>query len=376
MLDKKQTILIVDDYNSNIDIVLDILWEYDVIAALNGQTALEIIENERIDLILLDIMMPEMDGFEVCQILKRNSKTMKIPIVFLTAKYEMEDIQKGFELGAVDYVTKPFNPIELLVRINTHLELSSYQQDLEVKIQKELAKNKLQEQILFQQSKQAEIGELLMHIAHQWKQPLSELGSINTYNLGLLDLNKIIEKDELYDSFNQSSNILKFMSDTVETFQGFYKPNNNSKAFYLYDAIKSAINIISATFDYHNIKLKIQLTDNIQRYGKINEFSQVILAILNNAKDIIIARDIKKPIINIEISSNNDESIITILDNAGGVRLKNCEDIFLPFVSQNGSSGIGLYMAKIIIEKNNGKIGIDNVEDGARFKITMPSNII
>ncbi|MCK5110229.1 MAG: hybrid sensor histidine kinase/response regulator [Arcobacteraceae bacterium] len=374
MTDNKETILIVDDNKSNIDVLLGILSAYDVIPALSGQTAIDVVTSENIDLILLDIMMPIMDGFEVCRILKNNSKTNKIPIIFLTAKYEMEDIKTGFNLGAVDYVTKPFNPIELLVRINTHLELRSYQKDLELKVKDEIEKNKLQEQILFQQSKQAEIGELLMHIAHQWKQPLSELGSINTYNMGKLELNHTIENDELYDCLNQSSTILKFMSNTVETFQKFYKPNCESDLFDIYEAIYCATNMITATLNYHNINLTIKQKECQKIYGKRNEYSQVILSILNNAKDIFLARDVKEPTIHIEISSSDNTAVVTILDNGGGVRLKNREDIFLPFVSQSNSSGIGLYMARIIIEKNNGSIEIENFKDGARFKIIMPNN--
>ena len=371
MIDKKPTILIVDDNESNIDILLGILTNCDVIPALSGQTAIEIIDNENIDLILLDVMMPEMDGFEVCKIIKNNPRTMNIPIIFLTSKYEMEDIKKGFELGAVDYVTKPFYPIELLVRINTHLELRSYQINLEEKIKDELEKNKLQEQILFQQSKQAEIGELLMHIAHQWKQPLSELGSINTYNIGKLEFDNNIDKDELNDNLNKNSTIIKFMSDTIETFQNFYKPDCEKKDFYIYDAVCNAINIIDATMDYNNIKLKIQQKTNPKIYGNLNEYSQIILSILNNAKDIFLIRDIKDPVINIEINTQDDKSIVTITDNGGGIKLENCEDIFLPFISQSNGSGIGLYMAKNICIKNSGDIKIDNKKDGAIFKIII-----
>ena len=365
----KQTILIVDDNESNIDVLLGILEEYDVIPSLDGKTALSIIEDENIDLILLDIMMPVMDGYEVCKILKNNIKTSKIPIIFLSAKYEMDDIKKGFKLGAVDYITKPFNPIELLVRINTHLELRGYQKNLEVKINDEIEKNSLVEQIMFQKTKQAEIGELLMHIAHQWKQPLSELGSINMYNTAILKNGDNITNEDLLKSFDNSSDILKFMSNTVETFRTFYKPNMQSEYFYVCDAIDIAKNIVSATYDYENIKLNINKKENPKVYGIKNEYSQVILAILNNAKDIFKIRDIKNRMINITIDIKNDKSITTISDNAEGISKREAEDIFLPFVSQKDGLGMGLYMSKTIIEKNNGKIGVENTTDGAEFTI-------
>ncbi len=168
----KQTILIVDDIIENVDVLVEVLKEYDLITALNGKTALEIVKDENIDLILLDIMMPEMDGFEVCKILKENSDTVHIPIIFLSAKDKDDDIQKGFELGSVDYITKPFNPNELLSRVGTHLKLRAYEKNLERKVEEEIQKNKLKEQMIYQHSKQAALGELLMHIAHQWNQPL------------------------------------------------------------------------------------------------------------------------------------------------------------------------------------------------------------
>ncbi len=121
---EKQTILAVDDTPENIDILVGMLkGDYKVKAAPNGEKALRVAEKSPPDLILLDIMMPVMDGYETCRRLKENPKLKEIPIIFLTAKTETEDIVKGFELGAVDYVTKPFNPTELLARVNTHLTI-------------------------------------------------------------------------------------------------------------------------------------------------------------------------------------------------------------------------------------------------------------
>ncbi|MCP4110923.1 MAG: response regulator [Desulfobacteraceae bacterium] len=123
--DKKPLILIVDDVPKNIQVLGSILSneKYQIAAAVNGRHAVEMVNDIKPDLILLDIMMPELDGFEVCKILKASEKTKHIPIIFLTAKTATEDIVKGFQIGAVDYVTKPFNSTELLARTHTHLEL-------------------------------------------------------------------------------------------------------------------------------------------------------------------------------------------------------------------------------------------------------------
>jgi len=128
---QKSTILIVDDAPANIDIVKDVLSsQYNLQAAINGPIALKIIDKKKPDLILLDIMMPEMDGYEVCEHLKNNDKTKDIPVIFLTAKVDASNEMQGFKLGAVDYITKPISPLILLERVKTHLELKSIRDSL------------------------------------------------------------------------------------------------------------------------------------------------------------------------------------------------------------------------------------------------------
>lgn len=128
----KDTILIVDDTPENIDVLRNLLGDnYRIKAALNGEKALSMIGNSLPDLILLDIMMPNMSGYEVCSILKKNHITANIPVIFVTAKSQEEDETKGFELGAVDYITKPFFPAVVHQRVQTQLELYKYRQKLE-----------------------------------------------------------------------------------------------------------------------------------------------------------------------------------------------------------------------------------------------------
>jgi len=118
-------ILVVDDNQENLRVVSNYLKEnvYKIALAMNGRDALKILESDPIDLVLLDIMMPGMDGFEVCLKMKENKDFKDIPVIFLTAKTETEDIVKGFQTGGVDYITKPFRKEELLARVRTHIEL-------------------------------------------------------------------------------------------------------------------------------------------------------------------------------------------------------------------------------------------------------------
>ena len=129
-MSKIDTILIVDDTKTNIDLLLELLGEYDLVVATDGKSALEIAAKEKIGMILLDIMMPEMDGFEVCEHLKSSPKTKDIPIIFITARVDEESIEKGYELGGVDYVTKPFKPKELLAKVKTHFKMSKLIEEL------------------------------------------------------------------------------------------------------------------------------------------------------------------------------------------------------------------------------------------------------
>lgn len=132
-----QNILVVDDEKSNIDILLGFFEsinqndEYNIIAVLSGEKALKVVEKRDIDLILLDIMMSQMDGYEVCKILKSNEKTKDIPILFITANTDDESIEKAYSLGAADYVTKPFRPIELISRVKLNLKLQKTINQLE-----------------------------------------------------------------------------------------------------------------------------------------------------------------------------------------------------------------------------------------------------
>ena len=129
---EKPLILIVDDLPKNLQVLGIILREkdYEIAAAAGGRQALEMVGTRLPDLILLDVIMPEPDGFQVCEKLKASAETKDIPVIFLTARTGTEDIVKGFELGAVDYVTKPFNKAELLARVGSHLELQKAQREI------------------------------------------------------------------------------------------------------------------------------------------------------------------------------------------------------------------------------------------------------
>ncbi|XPV68601.1 MAG: diguanylate cyclase [Halarcobacter sp.] len=130
-MNKNKTILVVDDTETNIDILLGLLEGYDLVVAIDGISAIKIAQEEKIDLILLDIMMPGIDGYEVCKQLKQKEDTKDIPIIFITAKTDENSIEIAYDIGGVDYVTKPFKPKELLARVKQQLEIRSLIENLE-----------------------------------------------------------------------------------------------------------------------------------------------------------------------------------------------------------------------------------------------------
>lgn len=129
---EKPFVLVIDDNQQNIQVISAILDQagYELAISLNAESALKYLENEKPDLILLDVMMPGMDGYELCTILKKDDILKEIPVIFLTAKHSTEDIVKGFDAGGVDYVTKPFRTPELLARIKTHIELKKAKEEI------------------------------------------------------------------------------------------------------------------------------------------------------------------------------------------------------------------------------------------------------
>ncbi|NIM10863.1 MAG: response regulator [Candidatus Aminicenantes bacterium] len=188
---QKPLILIVDDVPQNLQVLGNFLSgnDYDISMAANGQKALEMANKIWPDLILLDVIMPEMDGFQVCQELKAKAETKDIPVIFLTAKTQMEDILKGFEVGAVDYVTKPFNKEELLARVSTHVALKNAQKEIVTLEQKNV------------------VLALALTASHELNQPLTVLKG----NLELFQ--NSINKNNLTD---RQQNFIKKMEQSID----------------------------------------------------------------------------------------------------------------------------------------------------------------
>ena len=372
-----KTILIVDDTIENLDILSELLEEYDVVETTSGVDALEIVSKQEIDLILLDIIMPNLNGFEVCQKLKSHPKTTKIPIIFLSAKSSQSDIQKGFEIGAVDYVTKPFNPTELLSRVKTHLELYKYQSNLEQQVQVELQKSRDKDEMIFHQSKLISMGEMMANIAHQWRQPLAQINS-SVFRIDTMLSDLHIQDEEIEKQLQDIETTTEYMSNTINDFKDFFEITKRRKRFNLNVVIQNALNIIGASLKYHDIKVELFLENELLINAYKNELQQVLLILMNNAKDTLLINQIPKPKISIITKLEDDQVSITVEDNGGGVDEKIIHKIFEPYFTtkhQTQGTGLGLYISKMIIEKSErGSLSVLNTKDGASFEIRLNLN--
>ncbi len=192
---------------------------------------------------------------------------------------------------------------------------------------------------------------------------------------GKITLDIPLDKEEILETISKLNHITKYMSNTIDDFKNFFATDKEKIKFQLLEQINSTINIISGGLKNNNIKLDIIIQKNPELTGYKNDYSQVLINIINNAKDVLVQRKIENPYIKISIFEENANIITTVEDNAGGIKVNPIEKIFEPFFTYEkiGGSGIGLFMSKLIIEKNmNGKLLVENSSKGAFFKIIIP----
>lgn len=275
----------------------------------------------------------------------------------------------------IDEVLKSY---ENKVKLNAK-ELEELNESLELKVQKEIEKNREKEQLLVQKSKFIALGEMISNIAHQWRQPLSEISSILMFIRFKQSINDL-DKETMNQKLLEADNVLDFMSHTIDDFRNFFIPKKEKEEFLLYKVVDIVINIVSSTLQNYNIKLEINIDKNIVLNTYLNEYEQVLLNIINNAKDILIEKKIKNPIIKISAAQDEDYIILYIEDNGGGIFVVPKGKIFEPYFTtkeHSNGTGIGLYMSKIIVDKNmKGKLKVKNTKTGARFAVYTPKILL
>ncbi|BCD62946.1 hypothetical protein NitYY0826_C1834 [Nitratiruptor sp. YY08-26] len=244
---------------------------------------------------------------------------------------------------------------------------------LEKRVEREVTKNREKDRMMFQQARLASLGEMLGNIAHQWRQPLMELGIL------LYKIKKLSSDERIDEIYEKGTAILEKMSQTISDFQNFFSPDKKKERFNVAEVINNTIAIMEGVLKKSGITVTLRYEEDMEIEGYKNEFSQVILNIISNAKDAL--NDVNPPekIIKLAIKSCKNYLRIDIEDNAGGIPPNIIEKIFEPYFTtkqHKKGTGLGLYMSKMIIEESmGGELGVKNGKSGAKFIIKLPLKV-
>lgn len=252
-------------------------------------------------------------------------------------------------------------------------ELQFVNTSLEERVVEQTHQNIEKERLLIQQSRSAAMGDMISNIAHQWRQPLSTL-SLVVQNILLDYRENRLNREELEEYVDTAQQCVTSMSETIDDFRNFFRPDKVKVAFSLHEAVAESLRLLEATLKNHKIEVSMSGRLDLQAYGHLNEFSQVILNVLANAKDALVENNKDQRRIEIELESAGRTGRVVIRDNAGGIPEDALDKIFDPyFTTKVSGTGIGLYMSKTIIEKHmDGGIACHNTADGAEFTISIP----
>lgn len=368
-------ILLVDDDTKNLQVAMSILKDYNVIYAQSGEKALELLEKKQFDLILLDVVMPIMNGYDVCSIIKTNDKTRKIPVIFLTVKDDEKDIVKGFELGAVDYITKPFYSEVLLKRVELHLKLASAINEIE-KINSnlsEIVKEQLKElrqkdEIIVQHSKISAIASVVDIISIQWKKPLDK---IKLY-LQSLDL-KIANKEDFKDDniFKKTLKQVNKLDETMLDFHKFFNNQKNKENVNLKVALDNAIFSLKDKMNESNININVEGDNLLSLNVVFDEIKHIFVKLITKSIEKFKSNNIiGNRAINISFDNVNDSIFITYDDSSGFYDENEVENFFkINTSSKNQDFDLGFYLVKVFVEKNFGLLMIKKTENGIKYII-------
>lgn len=253
-------------------------------------------------------------------------------------------------------------------------ELVKLNESLEQRVSKEVEAHSQKQKMLIQQSKMAEMGDMLSMIAHQWRQPLNQMSYV-FMNIESSYEYKELTKEYLTIKIKEGNELLEFMSVTIDDFRNYFRPDKEKELVLVSDVIRTSVGLIQNSLDMSGIKLELISHGKELTHIYKNEFIQVILNLIKNAKDALVQNSIQNPKITILCRSQNGKLTVDICDNGGGVDRAIQEKIFEPYFStkdNKSGTGLGLYMSKMIIEEHlNGRLSVSNFEDGACFKIEI-----
>jgi PAS domain S-box-containing protein len=252
-------------------------------------------------------------------------------------------------------------------------EIQSLNQNLEKIVTEKLEEIRIKDQIMNIQARQALMGEMINNIAHQWRQPLSAL-SLVLQNIRSAWKNEKMDDDYIEQAEKKGLLIVEHMSSTIDDFRNFFRPEKVKRIFRVKEIIHATLPIVEAVMRDNRIEITVTVESDETVYGFPNEYGQVILNLINNAKDILIERRVSGPRIDFHLVEEDGWSVLIISDNGGGIPSEILPKIFTPyFTTKKNGTGIGLYMCKSIIEGSmNGRILIGNGKEGAEIRLMIP----
>src|SRR5512133_522757 len=389
---RKQQVLIVDDIPSNLNFLSEVLHVegIGVLLATGGADALEIARYKLPDLILLDIAMPGMDGYEVCAGLKADPITRDIPVIYLTARTEPEDILKGFNTGAVDYILKPFNAAELIARVKTHLELKNTTAELKaINLQlqevvrlrtteitednKELtiANRKLEKAYEDLSNLDKAKDEFIRHINHELRTPLQ---GIHGFTLILEDIVESPEQKEYLQAINFLVKRLVKLSEISLLFTEIKAKNYKITLKPL--SLKHSINQILDVFREDKERINV-----LHSLPEDNCFIKADQRLMNTCLELVVDNALKytpeSGKITIRTFHEDAQAGVEVLDEGPGFTSKALESLYELFTADNlryhsHGFGVGLATAKVILDTLSGKLDISNLPDkGAAVRMVF-----
>ena len=259
---------------------------------------------------------------------------------------------------------------DITIRKELEKQKEEFQKNLKQQVKEEVEKNREKDKAMLQQSRLAQMGEMISMIAHQWRQPLSAISATSGSIILKSKLGKL-DKETTVELAKNITEYAKHLSSTIDDFRNFFKENKQKELITLKEIVEGTLNIVNMSLTNANIKIVTNLNSEKKIQTYTNELKQVVLNIIKNAEDALIEKNIQNPVIKIYA----DDTSITISDNAGGIKENILDKIFEPYFStkiKKDGTGLGLYMSKTIIEEHcNGIITVTNDKEGAVFKIDL-----
>jgi CheY-like chemotaxis protein len=364
----RPVILAVDDTPENLDVLTGLLQpQYRVRAAVNGARALRIATSETPpDLVLLDVMMPEMDGFEVCRRLKADPATREIPVIFLTAKTETEDILQGFEVGAVDYVAKPFRPPELLARVNLHLTLRRLQKEL-IQRAEEIARMKREHEAFLRHELKNRIQPIM-----GYSQMLALFGSEG--------LNEQQRKCAavIHESAKNMTALIDAMKQLQDIEAGNFEPDRKPADLPL--LIEKVVSDLKAAFgDRARVRCENGMAEGavpMDANLMAGAFQNLIKNAIEHVSDLPEAAD---RVVTVALRDEGDRAIVSVRNGGEPVPPEKVATFFEKFNTGKkgkGGTGLGTTYAYLVTRAHGGEIGVaSNAEEGTTVTLSLPRGI-